>query len=229
MRRIMMIVAVLAAMTGANAQQEDKDMGKKVAGIRFEPQEWMELELDWREYVWSMERNTCTPFVDVWRKSVLNINVPTKIFVDSKRLHEVVPAIPVSGYTKTSENRRYKYHGTHHLLTLYISKAGEKEVLYESLAVVEREPEWPAGITDKHPEPKPVDPIQEAKEKAKRENAMSIPDEELDKGHTRFRSFCFTFNACDYVSMPLQPGKYEVYCTFRGLESEHKVVEIVFE
>ena len=29
--------------------------------------------------------------------------------------------------------------------------------------------------------------------------------------------------------MPLQPGKYEVYCTFRGLESEHKVVEIVFE
>ena len=228
MRRIMMIVAVLAAMTGANAQQEDKDM-ETTMGIRFEPQEWMELELDWSEYVWSMERNTCTPFVDVWRKSVLNINVPTKIFVDSKSLHEVVPAIPVSGYTKTSENRSYKYHGTHHLLKLYISKAGEKEVLYESLAVVEREPEWPTGITDKHPEPKPVDPIQEAKENAKRENAMSIPDEELDKGHTQFRSFCFTFNACDYVSMPLQPGKYEVYCTFRGLESEHKVVEIVFE
>ena len=223
-----MIVAVLAAMTGANAQQEDKDMGKKVAGIRFEPQEWMELELDWREYVWSMERNTCTPFVDVWRKSVLNINVPTKIFVDSKSLHEVVPAIPVSGYTKTSENRRYKYHGTHHLLTLYISKAGEKEVLYESLAVVEREPEWPADI-DRHPIPKPVDPIQEAKEKAKRENAMAMKDEELDKEVSQLSLYYDTFNACDYVSMPLQPGKYEVYCTFRGLESEHKVVEIVFE
>ena len=227
MRRIMMIVAVLAAMTGANAQQEDKDM-EKMMGIRFEPYEWMELELDWSEYVWSERENACTPVVDEW-KSVVSINVPTKILVDSKRLHEVVPAIPVSVFTQISENRSYKYHGNQHLLRLHISKAGEKEVLYESLAVVEREPEWPAGITDKHPEPKPVDPIQEAKEKAKRENAMSIPDEELDKGHTQFRSFCFTFNACDYVSMPLQPGKYEVYCTFRGLESEHKVVEIVFE
>ena len=226
MRRIMMIVAVLAAMTGANAQQEDKDM-ETTMGIRFEPQEWMELELDWSEYVWSMERNACTPVVDEW-KSVVSINVPTKILVDSKRLHEVVPAIPVSVFTQISENRSYKYHGNQHLLRLHISKAGEKEVLYESL-VEKKEEELPAGITDKHPEPEPVDPIQEAKENAKRENAMSIPDEELDKGHTQFRSFCFTFNACDYVSMPLQPGKYEVYCTFRGLESEHKVVEIVFE
>ena len=226
MRRIMMIVAVLAAMTGANAQQEDKDM-EKMMGIRFEPQEWMELELDWREYVWSERENACTPVVDEW-KSVVSINVPTKILVDSKRLHEVVPAIPVSVFTQISENRSYKYHGNQHLLRLHISKAGEKEVLYESL-VEKKEEELPAGITDKHPEPEPEDPIQEAKEKAKRENAMSIPDEELDKGHTRFRSFCFTFNACDYVSMPLQPGKYEVYCTFHGLESEHKVVEIVFE
>ena len=110
-----------------------------------------------------------------------------------------------------------------------ISYTDEKEVLYESLAVVEREPEWPAGITDKHPEPEPVDPIQEAKEKAKRQNAMVMKDEELDKEVSQLSLYYDTFNACDYVSMPLQPGKYEVYCTFRGLESEHKVVEIVFE
>lgn len=131
MRRIMMIVAVLAAMTGANAQQEDKDM-EKMMGIRFEPYEWMELELDWSEYVWSERENACTPVVDEW-KSVVSINVPTKILVDSKRLHEVVPAIPVSVFTQISENRSYKYHGNQHLLRLHISKAGEKEVLYESL------------------------------------------------------------------------------------------------
>ena len=227
MRRIMMIVAVLAAMTGANAQQEDKDMGKKVAGIRFEPQEWMELELDWSEYVWSERENACTPVVDEW-KSVVSINVPTKILVDSKRLHEVVSAIPVSVFTQISENRSYKYHGNQHLLRLHISKAGEKEVLYESL-VEKKEEELPAGITDKHPEPEPEDPIQEAKEKAKRQNAMAMKDEELDKEVSQLSLYYDTFNACDYVSMPLQPGKYEVYCTFRGLESEHKVVEIVFE
>lgn len=59
-----MIVAVLAAMTGANAHQEDKNMGKKVARSRFEPQEWMELELDWSEYVWSMRERT--PVLQLW-------------------------------------------------------------------------------------------------------------------------------------------------------------------
>lgn len=77
--------------------------------------------------------NACTPVVDEW-KSVVSINVPTKILVDSRRLHEVVPAIPVSVFSrKISENRSYKKAWEPTPFETAYQQGRRKEVLYESL------------------------------------------------------------------------------------------------
>lgn len=57
---------------------------------------------------------------------------------------------------------------------------------------------------------------------------MAMKDEELDKEVSQLSLYYDTFNACDYVSMPTTWQITRSTAPSNGLESEHKVVEIVF-
>lgn len=74
------------------------------------------------------------------------------------------------------------------------------------------------------------DPLREKYEKERFEmiqKCKELPDEMLDEGFAQ--GVDLTFNLSDYMDEPLQCGKYEIYFTYRGLESEHRIVEIEYK
>lgn len=72
-------------------------------------------------------------------------------------------------------------------------------------------------------------PLQEEDEKERLEmiqKCKQLLDEMLDEGRAFVEDL--TFNLVDYMDEPLQCGRYEIYFTYCGLESEHRIVEIEY-
>lgn len=59
------------------------------------------------------------------------------------------------------------------------------------------------------------------------QKCKQLPDEMLDEGRAFVEDL--TFNLVDYMDEPLRCGRYEIYFTYCGLESEHRIVEITYD
>ena len=53
-----------------------------------------------------------------------------------------------------------------------------------------------------------------------------LDDSELNDGYVYGGNI--TFNISDYINFPLFQGKYEVFVSRNNIESEHKLIEIIF-
>ena len=91
---------------------------------------------------------------------------------------------------------------------------------------------WQVGeIKEQYSNEYPEEPAWEADLEKERLNeikkAQDFDDSELNMGSGSANAF--NINAMSYINFPLEAGKYDIYITMSGLESNHVQVEIVFE
>lgn len=54
----------------------------------------------------------------------------------------------------------------------------------------------------------------------------SLSDRELNDGYVYGGNI--TFNISDYINFPLEQGKYEIFITRNNIESEHKIIQVIY-
>jgi hypothetical protein len=185
--------------------------------IEFIPKEFNNVELGYYE----TSKNPCSPgyprdITDVlWNEIV--INAPRKIICTNSG-DTLIPVIPICGAYIVTSRRESKYYEFSARI-FHIKKINEAN--------------WFTGkIEDKNLQYEfPILPptYKEDKRQMERERieAQNLSDEELDEGQASGNFF--NVNLMEYVEMPFEPGIYEIYLSFSGLESNRVKVEIVFE
>jgi hypothetical protein len=143
--------------------------------------------------------------------NILKINVPEKIFFHS--LDEKI--IPVCIAYSISILRDLKYHN--YSKEIFHIKPENGKIAYSG------------EFFDKRAAHKtPYIPIDTSEYERQRINdAQKLSDAELDEG--AYSRGYLNVNALDYVPIPIKSGKYEVWVTYYGLESNHVFVEIFME
>ncbi len=193
--------------------------------IVFEPQAWHDLEFNWNEYVWSKSENPCSPDIGISKMNALSMNVPEKIRVGKKGGAKIPVPVCVSFWL--TEYRACKYSEPEHKKMIHVKSLGETESACFLHYPIERVVKYNGdGIQ----EVLAVNPLQADAEKERLEmiqKCKHLPDEMLDEGQVMGGDL--TFNLSDYMDEPLSCGKYEIYFTYCGLESERRIVEIAYE
>lgn len=192
--------------------------------VSFEPQAWNELEFAWNEYVWSEFENPCSPDIDMLKMNTVSMNIPEKICASKKGVAKIPVPVCVSFYL--TEYRYYKYINPKYEKMIHVKSLDETESAFLHCPIehiVKYNGEQPQEVLA-------PDPLREKYEKERLEmiqKCKDLPDEMLDEGFAQ--GVDLTFNLSDYIDEPLQCGKYEIYFTYLGLESEHRIVEIAYK
>jgi len=151
--------------------------------------------------------------------NILKINVPEKIFFHSLD-EKFIPVLPVCIAYSKSFLRELKYHNFSKQ-TLHIKYENGDIVYfgdYFNKRVANRTPtDMNSFLTDEG--------LQQRQQEI--EEAQKLSDEELNEG--TYSGGYLNVNALDYVQIPIKSGKYEVWVTYYGLESNHVFVEIFIE
>ena len=82
--------------------------------------------------------------------------------------------------------------------------------------------------TDKSPDgflPLPFQNEIDKRRKQKVAEALKLTDEELDD--SEYYPEFLNINLSEYIDFPFEPGRYEVWMSYYGLESNRKLVEII--
>jgi hypothetical protein len=179
--------------------------------IRYIPEAFNDVRLAYN----SRGMNPCSPYypdgeIDI---NTISINVPEKIICTSQGLLESI--IPVCATLSVSDRITYKYYELN--LMIHIRAISEDKVY--SGEVIDEEDDGSSV-----PSPGYRTWLEELLPKEIRK-AQKYSDKKLDKGE--WSTWHMNLNAMTYVQMPLPPDKYEVWMTFRGLESNHCIVEII--
>lgn len=192
--------------------------------VSFEPQAWNELEFAWDGHVWNMVENPCSPKIDMWKRKDVSINIPEKIRI-SKKGGTKIP-VPICVSFCFTENRYYKYSDPEYAKMIHVKSLDETESTFLHYPI--DRPRYPGQVTQEllavfwelemELEKERLEMIQKCKE---------LPEEMLDEGQVNGK--CLTFNLSDYMDESLQCGRYEIYFTYRRLESEHKILEITYK
>ena len=181
---------------------------------KFYPKEFNKLKFNWNGYVWTNLTNICSPlYPNEWQIDInkIMLNMPEKVLVPKK----TKCAVPICITMRVSELRYYKYLDYEYEKFIYISndKIGEKKSQI-----------WEFGSSnDMFPE------LKEMYNSIKNnyiEKGRNLNDSELNHGESTLSTI--TFNLCDYIDIPLENGKYEVFFCFKNLESNHCLTEIEF-
>jgi hypothetical protein len=180
--------------------------------ITFIPEKFNAVELGF--YKNSM--NSCTPGYPDDRMCVntIIINIPQKVVVNVKA-DSLSPIIPICAVYSISAKRSLKYNALS-AETLHIRKNDDEVVVYTGEI---KEPYIPHKII-------PTWNRDENREERVLE-AQKYSDEELDEGQAS--GGYMNLNIMEYVDMPFAPGRYEVWLSFYGLESNHCFTEIIAE
>ena len=192
--------------------------------VSFEPQAWNELGFNWNEYVWSEFENPCSPNIDMLKMNTVSMSIPEKIRASKKGIAKIPVPICVS-FCRT-EYRYYKYSNPEYEKMIHIKSLDETESVFLHCPIeriVKYNGEQPQEVLA-------PDPLREKYEKERFEmiqKCKELPDKMLDEGFAY--GVNLTFNLSDYMDEPLQCGKYEIYFTYLGLESEHRIVEIAYK
>ena len=184
--------------------------------IYFIPEKFNDIKLGYS--VRSM--NPCSPgYPDrLFEINIIKINTPEKVIYKLNK-EESAFIIPLCILSSTSIKRIYKYNHLSDRL-IHVRKMDNDSFIYTGQI-------YNNAIRCGHIE---TDPLHEELEKEKQikvEEAQAYSDDELDSEPAAggYRSV----NLMDYVDMPFLPGKYEVWVTCYGLESNHTIVEIIIE
>ena len=182
--------------------------------IQFIPRDFHDVKLG----NYGLGANKCTPHYPYYSDYLYNeikINVPEKI-IFRKPISKVVPVIPVCGTHVITLRRGEKYI---HLSAkiLYIKKINDET--------------WCSGQIITEDEGSVIYSLDyEAEERERQDRirkAQKYSDDELNEGQAA--GSVINVNLMDFVDISLTTGIYEIYLTYKGLESNHARVEIIFE
>lgn len=184
--------------------------------IRLVPEAFMKVELSD-----NTDEHPCSPgYPDRLRElNVIGINTPDSIFYNATK--EKNPVIPVCMGGMISRRRTMKYYDLRPKI-VNVRRLSDGEVF--SGEIVPLESPW----VSVHPARNPYWEHEQKRIQREVREAQKYSDDELDEGQA---GGCYlNFNAMDFIKdMPFQPGRYEVWISFCGLESNRRIVEIVEE
>lgn len=189
--------------------------------IQFEPNEFNDLPYNWNNYIWDENENTCCNQISEVNK--ISINLPSKIYVNNNIVQQMPVPICISYYI--TEKRIYKYSEKEYELTLYIKQQlDEKKTEWLKYPVEKKE-----FIDYSMQEITALSPDFEAEENERNmliKQYKSLSDRELNDGYVYGGNI--TFNISDYINFPLEQGKYEIFITRNNIESEHKIIQVIY-
>lgn len=169
------------------------------------------------------EPNLCSPKLGKIPVSEIKINAPDQMicFIDKeeKKTSEkksVKPYLPVCLNEIISEKRAYKYYKQSDK-TIYIRKIGSERWF---IGVVQEE-----IIENSIPQPDWEE--EEAIYQKEIRKAQSYSDSELDEDFGF--GGCMNLDVLQYVDFTFEAGKYEIYISTFGLESNRVVVEVIYK
>ncbi|MBF0576888.1 hypothetical protein [Dysgonomonas sp. GY617] len=184
--------------------------------IHFIPKEFNEIKLGYYETKESLGSPQLPGQVMTINKII--INTPNKILYTAKN-ESITPVIPVCVAYIISLKRGLKYNALSAKM-LHIRNLNEKTVY--SGEIVDQDLQY------EYPEPNPYHEEKEKERIARVEEAQKYSDEELEQPGLAGANY-INVNLMKYVNIPFKPGKYEVYLSFCGLESNRTIVEIIEE
>lgn len=188
--------------------------------IHFEPDSFNKLKFNWNDYIWDENENECCNQISEVNK--ISINLPSKIYLNNDIKGTIPVPICISYYI--TEKRIYKYSETEYELSLNIKPNDDNKTGWLKYPIAKKE------IIDYAMQEMIELPPNYEEEKKERDLLIkkykSLPDSELDDGYVYGGNI--TFNISDYINFPLFQGKYEVFVSRNNIESEHKLIEIIF-
>ena len=189
----------------------------KVEPTKFIPEDFEKIDLESME----SEKCRCSPnYPHILREiNALKINAPEKIFFSGLDKN-FTPILPVCIAHSTSYLRTLKYHSFSEK-TIYIKpENGDIEYFghYFDKRAVNETPEASDSFLT-------AEELQQRQQEI--EKAQKLSDQDLNKGSCS-EGF-LNVNAFNYVDMPIKSGKYEIWLTHCGLESNRAIVEIIVE
>ena len=199
---------LLVVMTSCQATK-----AAELKPIEFFPRKFHDVRLG----LYETSDTACTP-----RKAIagsmnrLAINLPEKIVFRPGLA--VRPVVPLCGAYMVSLRRGLKYSGQSSAMTLHVRRVGEERWYSGALVDPNLKYEHPA-LPPNHEE--------ESREMERIKEAQAYKDEELDEGQAS--GGFINVDVLEFVEVQLQPGRYEVYLSMSGLESNHATVEVVFQ
>lgn len=189
--------------------------------IQFEPNEFNALPYNWNNYIWDENENACCNKISEVNK--ISINLPSKIYVNNNIVQQMPVPICISYYI--TEKRIYKYSEKEYELTLYIKQQLDvKKTEWFKYPVEKKE-----FIDYSMQEITALSPDFESEENERNmliKQYKSLSDRELNDGYVYGGNI--TFNISDYINFPLEQGKYEIFITRNNIESEHKIIQVIY-
>jgi hypothetical protein len=181
--------------------------------IKFIPKEFNEVNLGYFEGGSTL----CTPAGTDFLWSQIVINVPRKIICSISDITTFTPVIPVCGRYVITQLRILRY--IHLTRMFHIKKIGTE--IWKSGEIV-------APFLDNEILP-PDHEEMERERQTRIKEAQNLTDEEIDRRGGQAVGRLINLNLMEYVDIPFEPGIYEIYMSFRGLESNRATVEIIFK
>ena len=189
--------------------------------IQFEPNEFNALPYNWNNYIWDEKENACCNKISEVNK--ISINLPSKIYVNNNIVQQ--PPVPICISYYITEKRIYKYIEKEYELTLYIKQQPDKKKTEWLKYPVEKK----EFIDYSMQEITALSPDFEAEENERNmliKQYKSLSDRELTDGYVYGGNI--TFNISDYIDFPLEQGKYEIFITRNNIESEHRIMQVIY-
>lgn len=189
---------------------------KNMENITFIPKEFNEIELGYD----CIEMVKTSPGYPNELIKINKIAINTPEFINYSDLDSnFKPIVPLSAIYVVSSQRTLKYI---HLIAKLIHVKNIKSGVEFLGEICKKEN---PNISE-YPLPKPniAEFLKEREELIKQ--AQKLTDEEIDNRGKTIGDF-MNINIMEYVDFPFLPGKYEIWLSFSGLESNHTVVEIV--
>lgn len=188
--------------------------------IHFEPATFNNLKYNWNDYIWDENENACCNQISEINK--ISINLPSKIYI-KKNIKENIP-VPVCISYYITEKRIYKYIEKEYELSVNIKPNNDNKTGWLKYPIAKKE------IIDYAMQEMIELPQNFEEEKKERELLIkkykSLPDSELNDGYVYGGNI--TFNISDYIDFPLSQGKYETFVSRNNIESEHKIVQVIY-
>jgi hypothetical protein len=216
--RVILCLFITVLFSCSNLLNSNIKKDKKteyIKNIKFVPNEFNNIKLDYYETC----ETPCSPnFPEGVPINTIAINTPQKIicYINKEGL---VPIIPICAVYSISLRRGLKYDNLSAKM-LHIRKVDEKTVY--SGEIVDKNMQY------EYPDFPPEYEEREKERLLKVEEAQKYSDDELDYPGG-FGGNYMNINLLEYVDIPFQASKYEIYLSFSGLESNHTIVEVVTE
>lgn len=213
---LLLLLPIVASFSCSNLQNfklKNEQKTDQMRKIEFIPEEFNDVKLGYYE---TQQSVSFLQFPNGIPINTITISTPDKIICDLKN-KDFTPVIPICAIHLISLKRGLKYNDLSAMM-LHIRKLDEKIVYSGEIVDKELKGEHPI-LSPGHTEAERLR-IEMVKE------AQKYSDDELDLPGL-FEGNFLNINLMEYVNIPFEPGRYEVYLSFCGLESNHTIVEIV--